>query len=1039
MANGVKTGDFTRTALSDELVVNREGSTLVQRTSDLAAQLASSGAIASSIKAAEAGIRSAKTWAELVAVAGTVALQKGEVSNDAGTHTDPVVGGTVANKGEYSWSTSPAGWKRTGDYNAGKLDDTSATGKVLGRKTAGTGVVEQLSPVRGLSIDVDGVGLSDMAQATVKGRVAGAGTGTPTDMTMAQLKVAAALENVNNTADLVKPVSQAQANLHYASVLAPKSASLPFAVPEFLELSTPASTAVSAATFSGGDPGMGIVVNANTPLKYVDTRIALGTGRTEDVIIRVDAQLVTKTDSGNTFGIGLAVGEGATKTGIIYQATGTVLFADGATETPIVTGDAYAQADTVSVLLLFKSSGAVYWSIVGPGGAQRVWLRVSGMQSTGRVWILVRRVGAWVVKAQRLMGLSTTLIDRQQASLDANDSLLSIAEDLSLLSDNSGVGPGSARIVMTYDTARLASGASAYKVKLTAAFGTGNIGAVAVIAAELGKQTSVKATAGPIDGTANGGIGIGFGDETGAGEAFIVRPNGQLIRFSVPGNAILASYGPIPNYVEGASIVMSARPTGVGTAEYTAEVNGVTYGPYAVTGIGTMTHHTIAMRGLGDFRNLSLLRKKVGAGASGSSAPRKVYVSTIGSDTAAGTQADPFLTWNRAFAAVADGGVIEMAGGVYRQSCVASQDKDVWTRSAQGQYAELWGSDKLVITKTAGMTQVYQAPLASKPVGMGAPRGLPVIFRIGLPSKAILTSEQHGLHRGQAYRLPYSEMFEAATRAELDTVGGRGKWFWESGVLYLADFDGGNAILQQFEARARVTFTNSASGALRFTRLAFNFSTGDGLQMRGNAAVQREDCRAFGNYRNGFSDDCNTIVAYRDEVGGNGNDGINGTVPTYVGLPDRTAIGSAVYFDPWCHDNGDDGISHHYRGEGSLYGGLYEYNTKAGIVHVNGACFTVYNGLARRQANGMYVDNIGDDRASAVLQLHNCISEDNERNYRASGASRIRANGCSSARGSAAGYSGQSGGQIIARNCRETGSLVAKEGDVVVVTEAALA
>lgn len=54
-----------------------------------------------------------------------------------------------------------------------KLDNSTATGRILGRKTAGTGAVEQLAPVRGLSIDATGVGLADMAEATVKGRVAG--------------------------------------------------------------------------------------------------------------------------------------------------------------------------------------------------------------------------------------------------------------------------------------------------------------------------------------------------------------------------------------------------------------------------------------------------------------------------------------------------------------------------------------------------------------------------------------------------------------------------------------------------------------------------------------------------------------------------------------------------------------------------------------------------------------------------------------------------------------------------------------------------
>ncbi len=70
-------------------------------------------AVDEDISGAEAGLVSAETWAVLAAIAGTRAGQPGRVIGpDAGTHTDPVVGGTVANTGEFRWSVSPAGWKR---------------------------------------------------------------------------------------------------------------------------------------------------------------------------------------------------------------------------------------------------------------------------------------------------------------------------------------------------------------------------------------------------------------------------------------------------------------------------------------------------------------------------------------------------------------------------------------------------------------------------------------------------------------------------------------------------------------------------------------------------------------------------------------------------------------------------------------------------------------------------------------------------------------------------------------------------------------
>lgn len=76
------------------------------------------------IEAAQEGLTVKATWAELSAIVGTRDGQPGRVAGtDAGTHTDPVVGGTVANEGNYSWSVSPAGWERVGDL----IDETTVS------------------------------------------------------------------------------------------------------------------------------------------------------------------------------------------------------------------------------------------------------------------------------------------------------------------------------------------------------------------------------------------------------------------------------------------------------------------------------------------------------------------------------------------------------------------------------------------------------------------------------------------------------------------------------------------------------------------------------------------------------------------------------------------------------------------------------------------------------------------------------------------------------------------------------------------------
>ena len=58
------------------------------------------------------------TWAELAAAGGDEGRVAEVPLSDAGTHVDPVVGGTVDNSGVFRYSESPAGWERIADVDA---------------------------------------------------------------------------------------------------------------------------------------------------------------------------------------------------------------------------------------------------------------------------------------------------------------------------------------------------------------------------------------------------------------------------------------------------------------------------------------------------------------------------------------------------------------------------------------------------------------------------------------------------------------------------------------------------------------------------------------------------------------------------------------------------------------------------------------------------------------------------------------------------------------------------------------------------------
>ena len=441
------------------------------------------------------------------------------------------------------------------------------------------------------------------------------------------------------------------------------------------------------------------------------------------------------------------------------------------------------------------------------------------------------------------------------------------------------------------------------------------------------------------------------------------------------------------------------------------------------------------------FRNLTLVSDYVflkyinPTQSSGSSVDNIFFVAKTGSDSNKGTASAPFLTIQKAVSSLpVNGGIVEVSGGVYRETVTSSSKGNVWIRSKRNERAMIFGSNQLVVTKTSGYTQVYQAALAAKPVGMGGGRGNPVIFEFGTPSKPILDSERHHLHRSRTHRLPYTEMFEAASLAELDTAGGRGKWWWDAGVIYFAAKDGSDATLKQYEARMRPTLIQT-DGVLHLTRVDTFFSTAEGGLFSG-ILVDREDCRTFGNYFNGWSDNCNITKSLYDEGGGNGNDGMNGTVTVY-NVPDVNTRFTAHYIDPHCHDNGDDGLSYHYRGNVRIDGGLCEFNTKADVVHVTGATCVCDGTVSQGTLNGFYAATTatGDtERSKTFFKCINTKARNNTYSYRAADDAVMECENTKAINPTGYGYYQTGAGAINALDCKYSGEPSKKKSGTVNVT-----
>lgn len=586
---------------------------------------------------------------------------------------------------------------------------------------------------------------------------------------------------------------------------------------------------------------------------------------------------------------------------------------------------------------------------------------------------------------------------------------------------------------------------------------TSGVGSSSVAAFKLadglrsGETVLMSVTVGSV--TSNPSFGILFGD-SGNLRGFGLRSNRQLLILNWPNatGAVDSTSPAPPAYSAGDRITMEARLLGGVPGNYTVryhvvfEETGTRYGPYDVPGITSLSGIWFGTRAHQEGLQLMMTRHRMPGYLSewisdygGDNAQSLVYVSPTGNDLGGGTQADPFGTIARAVSALPNGGIVELFGGEYRETISVHNPHSIWIRSRRKERAYILGSDQLVVTKTPGMTQVYQAPLADKPVGMGGSRGQPLIAEWGTPSKPIPQGDRHPLQRNRSHRLPYTEMFEAGSLAELDTPAGLGKWWWESGTIYLVATDGGDATAKRYEARAREALTHSL-GCIRLSRLSIFFSSNHGVRLGGALAVT-EDVSVFGSHHNGFAHMSGIWHSLRDESAGNGNDGFNGTVSDWSGADDADRI-TAILHDPYGHDNADDGTSYHYRGDQTIHGGLFEYNNKADVVHVTGASVTCYGTVARGSANGFYAGTApADDDAREVTSLR-CVQTKaigNQYSYRATAGTVLECFNTLAVDPSVRGYAQSDDGVLEAIDCRFIGEAgKEKEGIVTVINSTLL-
>lgn len=271
------------------------------------------------------------------------------------------------------------------------------------------------------------------------------------------------------------------------------------------------------------------------------------------------------------------------------------------------------------------------------------------------------------------------------------------------------------------------------------------------------------------------------------------------------------------------------------------------------------------------------------------------------------------------------------------------------------------GSKKIeLFTKTTGYSNVYECNFTDNLIS-GSRFGK-LIFEDGNPSRPITNNERHPLQKSLSYRLPFTEIKEKTSIADVDATAGTFYQDAVNGKLYLhtsnSDNPNENGFSYEYINRNWVTplavHTNN-NVSIELHNLQFYFGNGS-LRFQGFKDVLRKNITALATTSAGcFMDDTSNIVSFFDEAGFCNGDGINGHFSAYGNYQDltdhRSMQPSAMYFEPWCHDNFDDGMSHHENHFVIVKGCLIEYNDDGGIRASNDSGYIIHNPYCRK--NGL--------------------------------------------------------------------------------------
>ena len=346
----------------------------------------------------------------------------------------------------------------------------------------------------------------------------------------------------------------------------------------------------------------------------------------------------------------------------------------------------------------------------------------------------------------------------------------------------------------------------------------------------------------------------------------------------------------------------------------------------------------------------------------GSAGLETAYISPNGNDiTGDGSYTSPYASVNKA---LSDGAskIMVLAGKYYqtinlanaKKSQVALVSNDV-TGKAIFIHPDAFIADSEETTVYQG---VYRVPYT------GTIRDEIRLYQDGVPDSEtlIIDSERNPYQRGQEYRCLDTKIMQCTATtledaiAEITNATGY-KYFYDTtnGYIY---FSRPQEITEQFPLMRSVHMAELFSNAGRNIELSMFGIEAKYMRFNVSAMVAHiEDCKSANSFGAGgfVYDNALSVEFIRCEssgthYSGGAGDGFNAHGDTSGDVFAKKV--TARLIDCWSHDSNDDGYSDHECSETEIWGGLFEYNGKAGVTPSYGSHCACYNVLSRRNYSG---------------------------------------------------------------------------------------